>query len=388
MATVAGIRFKKAGKVYYFDPTGVWPNPGDPVIVETIRGVEMGETVTGAREVKDETLIAPLKKIIRLATPEDVKRAEECAAKERDALEVCARKIDAHKLDMKLVDAEYTFDGSKLIFYFTANGRVDFRDLVKDLASVFKMRIELRQIGVRDEAKMLGGLGACGRPICCGAFLKDFEPVSIKMAKTQNLSLNPTKISGTCGRLMCCLKYEQENDEAILKKLPRVGREIMTPDGLGVVTEIGVIREKVKVRLHEQDDTYDVREYDLDAVCKPGETLPERPAQKETDEDDELLHFLDEEPKQQTPQPRRSERRRPPRPAEKQVEGKKEEAAEPQKRRYPRPKGKKQTAEQYFSREGEARPKDADAPKEKDAAPKESAPKETAPAPRDDGAEN
>ncbi len=400
MATVAGIRFKKAGKVYYFDPTGVWPNPGDPVIVETIRGVEMGETVTGAREVKDETLIAPLKKIIRLATPEDVKRAEECAAKERDAIEICARKIEAHKLEMKLVDAEYTFDGGKLIFYFTANGRVDFRDLVKDLASVFKMRIELRQIGVRDEAKMLGGLGACGRPICCGAFLNDFQPVSIRMAKDQSLSLNPTKISGQCGRLMCCLKYEQENYETILKKLPRVGREIMTPDGLGVVTEIGVIREKVKVRLHEPDDTYDVREYDLDAVCRPGETLPERPAEaQESDEDDELLHFFDEEAKPQTP-PRRPERRRPPRPAEKPAEGK-AEAAEPQKRRYPRPKGKKQTTEQYFNRENEARQKDADAaqkdkaPKDnapkadapKDNAPKDSAPKADAPAPRQDGAQ-
>ena len=380
MATVAGIRFKKAGKVYYFDPTGVWPNPGDPVIVETIRGVEMGETVTGAREVKDETLIAPLKKIIRLATPEDVKRAEECAAKERDAIEICARKIEAHKLDMKLVDAEYTFDGGKLIFYFTANGRVDFRDLVKDLASVFKMRIELRQIGVRDEAKMLGGLGACGRTICCGAFLNDFQPVSIRMAKDQSLSLNPTKISGQCGRLMCCLKYEQDNYESILKKLPRVGREIMTPDGVGIVTEIGVIREKVKVRMREPDDTFDVREYDLDAVCKPGEALPERyAAQQENDEDDALLHFFDEEAKQQTT-PRRGERRRPQRSAEKPAEGK-EEAAEPQKRRYPRPKGKKQTTEQYFSRENEAAKKES-------AAPKEDAPKADAPAPQDAGAEN
>ena len=276
MATVAGIRFRKAGKVYYFDPTDVWPNPGDPVIVETVRGVEMGETVTGAREIPDESLTAPLKKIIRMATPEDVKRSEECIAKEKDAVEICMRKIAAHKLDMKLVDAEYTFDGSKLIFYFTANGRVDFRDLVKDLASVFKMRIELRQIGVRDEAKMLGGLGACGRPICCGTFLSDFQPVSIRMAKDQSLSLNPSKISGQCGRLMCCLKYEQDNYEVTLKKLPRVGKEILTPDGLGTVTEIGVIREKVKVRLRQSDDTYDVREYSLDEVCRPGETLPDR----------------------------------------------------------------------------------------------------------------
>ena len=365
MATVAGIRFKKAGKVYYFDPTGVWPNPGDPVIVETIRGVEMGETVTGAREVSDETLIAPLKRIIRLATPEDVKRAEECAARERDAIDICSRKIEAHKLEMKLVDAEYTFDGSKLIFYFTANGRVDFRDLVKDLASVFKMRIELRQIGVRDEAKMLGGLGACGRPICCGSFLNDFQPVSIRMAKDQSLSLNPTKISGQCGRLMCCLKYEQEAYETILRKLPRVGREIMTPDGLGTVTEIAVIREKVKVRIHQSDDTYDVREYDLDAVCRPGEALPQRPEPQESEAEDDLLHFFDEEPRQPIPT-KKSERRRP-RPAEKQGEAK-EESAEPAKRRYPRPKGKKQTADQYFSREDTADQKDsAPAPKDTDA---------------------
>ena len=364
MATVAGIRFKKAGKVYYFDPTGVWPNPGDPVIVETVRGVEMGETVTGAREVKDETLIAPLKKIIRLATPEDVQRSEECAARERDAIEVCNRKIAAHKLEMKLVDAEYTFDGSKLIFYFTANGRVDFRDLVKDLASVFKMRIELRQIGVRDEAKMLGGLGTCGRPICCGAFLNDFQPVSIRMAKDQSLSLNPTKISGQCGRLMCCLKYEQDNYETILKRLPKVGREIMTPDGVGTVTEIAVIREKVKVRLHEPDDTYDVREYGLDEVCKPGETLPERAEPREADEEeDALLHFFDDEPK-----PAKKPERRRERPADKPKEprGKEgkdakegEEGGQPSKRRYPRPKGKKQTAEQYFNRENAGKPKDA-----------------------------
>ncbi|MBQ8952917.1 MAG: stage 0 sporulation protein [Clostridia bacterium] len=371
MATVAGIRFKKAGKVYYFDPTGVWPNPGDPVIVETVRGVEMGETVTGAREVKDETLIAPLKKIIRLATPEDVRQAEECAAKERDAIEVCSRKIAAHKLEMKLVDAEYTFDGSKLIFYFTANGRVDFRDLVKDLASVFKMRIELRQIGVRDEAKMLGGLGACGRPICCGAFLNDFQPVSIRMAKDQSLSLNPTKISGQCGRLMCCLKYEQDNYESILRKLPRVGREILTPDGVGTVTEIGVIREKVKVRLHEPDDTYDVREYGLNEVCKPGETLPERAEVQEADEEeDALLHFFDDEPKAAPAKKPERRRERPvdrPKEPPRGKDGKGEEGEQPAKRRYPRPKGKKQTAEQYFAREGGDKPQPAQEPRQEGA---------------------
>ncbi len=355
MATVAGIRFRKAGKVYYFDPTDSWPNPGDPVVVETVRGIELGETVTGAREIPDDKLIAPLKKIIRVATPEDVKRGEECAAKEKDAFSIGLAKIAAHKLEMKLVDVEYTFDGSKLIFYFTANGRVDFRDLVKDLASVFKMRIELRQIGVRDEAKMLGGLGACGRSLCCGTFLSDFQPVSIRMAKDQNLSLNPTKISGQCGRLMCCLKYEQDYYEVTLKKLPRVGREIMTPDGIGTVTEIAVIREKVKVRMRQPDDTYDIREYSLDQVCKPGEALPEPQddLENELDQLDAEFEALTIEDGAQAQQPRKSAPR-PPRPPRQPSAGKGKEAEAPakeeQRRRYPRPKGKKQSAEQYIEK--------------------------------------
>ena len=355
MATVAGIRFRKAGKVYYFDPTGIWPNPGDPVVVETVRGVELGETVTGAREIPDDKLIAPLKKVIRIATPEDVKRGEECAAKEKEAFAIGLNKIAAHELEMKLVDVEYTFDGSKLVFYFTANGRVDFRDLVKDLASVFKMRIELRQIGVRDEAKMLGGLGACGRSLCCGTFLSDFQPVSIRMAKDQNLSLNPTKISGQCGRLMCCLKYEQDFYEVTLKRLPRVGRDIMTPDGIGTVTEIAVIREKVKVRLRQQDDTYDVREYSLDQVCKPGETLMEAENQELDDAEaafDEEFDGISEETAKAAPQQMKKHTPRPPKPArpqgnrEKDSEGQKEE----QKRRYPRPKGKKQSTDQFIEK--------------------------------------
>jgi len=270
MATVIGVRFKKAGKVYYFDPVDVWPRPGCNVVVETARGIEFGEVVTGAREVPDEQIVAPLKKVVRIATEEDERRAEYNAQREKEAFTVCQEKIARHKLDMKLVSVEYTFDNSKIIFYFTANGRVDFRELVKDLAGVFKMRIELRQIGVRDEAKMLGGLGACGRQICCGAFLGDFQPVSIKMAKEQNLSLNPTKISGQCGRLMCCLKYEQDYYEATLKKLPKVGKDIMTPDGAGVVTEINPIRERVKVRIHTADDTFDLREYHVDDVRRMG----------------------------------------------------------------------------------------------------------------------
>ncbi len=269
MATVIGVRFKKAGKVYYFDPCEVWPRPGDSVVVETARGVELGEVVTGAREVADEQIVSPLKKVVRIATEEDVRRAEYNARREAEAFRICQEKVARHKLEMKLVSVEYTFDNSKIIFYFTANGRVDFRELVKDLAGVFKTRIELRQIGVRDEAKMLGGLGSCGRPICCGAFLGDFQPVSIKMAKEQNLSLNPTKISGQCGRLMCCLKYEQEYYEQTLKKLPKVGKDIVTPDGVGVLSEINAIREKVKVRI-KTDDAFDVREYAISEVRKPG----------------------------------------------------------------------------------------------------------------------
>ena len=348
MATVAGIRFRKAGKVYYFDPTGVWPNAGDPVVVETVRGVELGETVTGAREIPDDKLIAPLKKVIRIATPEDVRRGEECAAKEKEAFSIGLNKIAAHELEMKLVDVEYTFDGSKLVFYFMANGRVDFRDLVKDLASVFKMRIELRQIGVRDEAKMLGGLGACGRSLCCGTFLSDFQPVSIRMAKDQNLSLNPTKISGQCGRLMCCLKYEQDFYEVTLKKLPRVGRDIMTPDGIGTVTEIAVIREKVKVRMRQQDDTYDIREYSLDQVCKPGETLPE-PEENDADEmdiDADFSAMTDGDFRSASQPPKRSAPR-PQKPKAKEADSQKDEQP---KRRYPRPKGKKQSTEQFIEK--------------------------------------
>jgi len=301
MATVIGVRFKKAGKVYYFDPNEFWPRPGENVVVETARGIEFGEVVTSARTVSDEQIVAPLKKVVRIATEEDIQRAETNAKREEEAFRVCQEKVAKHKLEMKLVSVEYTFDNSKIIFYFTANGRVDFRELVKDLASVFKMRIELRQIGVRDEAKMLGGLGSCGRPICCGAFLGDFQPVSIKMAKEQNLSLNPTKISGLCGRLMCCLKYEQDTYEATLKRIPRVGKDIVTPDGVGVIAEINAIKERVKVRIRTADDTFDIREYPIDDVRRPGpgdtaairempkpqEKKPQKPAEPEQVEEEQ-----------------------------------------------------------------------------------------------------
>ncbi len=338
MATVIGVRFKKAGKVYYFDPAGFWPRPGDAVVVETSRGIELGEVVTGAREVPDEQIVPPLKQVVRVATAEDIARAENNAAREKEAYVICQEKILQHKLEMKLVDVEYTFDNSKIIFYFTANGRVDFRELVKDLASVFKMRIELRQIGVRDEAKMLGGLGSCGRPICCGAFLGDFQPVSIKMAKEQNLSLNPTKISGQCGRLMCCLKYEQAYYESALKKLPKVGREVITPDGSGIITEINVIREKVRVRMQLPDGTFDVREYGLEEVSKPNSASPARPAQEPSDSDEKDLESFDggepDGPAEQmdenpTPEPR--PRKRPNRDKPKGESGRRERPPRPER---------------------------------------------------------
>ncbi|MBR4067606.1 MAG: stage 0 sporulation family protein [Clostridia bacterium] len=255
MAAVVGVRFKNAGKLYYFDPGDHWPMAGSFVIVETARGLEYGQVITGVREVDDELIASPLKPVVRLANEEDARHAEENEKFEKEAYAVCQRKIDEHQLEMKLVGVEQTFDNSKILFYFTANGRVDFRALVKDLASVFRTRIELRQIGVRDEAKMLGGLGPCGRPLCCGTFLGDFQPVSIKMAKEQNLSLNPTKISGVCGRLMCCLKYEQDHYEATRKRMPKIGKEVETPDGFGSVVDLNILRETVTVRIFKGDSS-------------------------------------------------------------------------------------------------------------------------------------
>ena len=255
MAVIIGVRFKNTGTVYYFDPGQNQLEKGSLVVVETARGIECGEVVIPNKEVADSTIVKPLKPVLRPATPEDKRRAKENAEKEQRAMRVCQEKIAAHKLDMKLVDVEYTFDNSKILFYFTADGRVDFRDLVKDLASVFRTRIELRQIGVRDEAKMLGGLGICGRPFCCSQFLSDFQPVSIKMAKEQGLSLNPTKISGSCGRLMCCLKYEQDAYESLLRMTPKVGALVTTKEGKGVVCDANILTGVVKVRLDKSPDS-------------------------------------------------------------------------------------------------------------------------------------
>ena len=254
MAEVIGVRFKEVGKIYYFDPDGQELKKGDRVIVERVWGVECGEVALDNREISDEEIVKPLKKLIRKADEKDLRTLEENKKKEKNAFGICQKKIADHKLDMKLVDVEYTFDGGKVLFYFTADGRVDFRELVKDLAGVFRTRIELRQIGVRDESKMIGGLGICGRPFCCRSFLGDFQPVSIKMAKEQGLSLNPTKISGTCGRLMCCLKYEQNAYEYLLKITPKPGAIVETAEGAGTVVDFSLLTGTLKVKLHNNPD--------------------------------------------------------------------------------------------------------------------------------------
>ena len=261
MTRIAGVRFRNGSKVYYFDPNGLDLKGGTRVVVETSRGVECGQVVLGIREVEDEKVTQPLRPVLRIATEEDRKKEEENRSKEKEAYKICRQKIAERGLDMKLIQAEYTFDGKKLMFYFTADGRVDFRELVKDLASVFRMRIELRQIGVRDETRMLGGIGVCGRPLCCSSYLSEFAPVSIRMAKEQNLSLNPAKISGACGRLMCCLKNEQETYEYLNKKLPGIGDLVQTDTGIqGEVQSVNVLRQTVRV-LVESDDDKEIEEY-------------------------------------------------------------------------------------------------------------------------------
>ena len=254
MAEVIGVRFKEVGKVYYFDPNGLTLKQNDTVIVETSRGLECGKIAIENKEVPDEEIVHPLKPLIRVATKDDLRKLAENARKEKEALKICEQKVADHGLEMKLVDVEYTFDNSKILFYFTADGRVDFRALVKDLASVFRTRIELRQIGVRDESKMLGGLGVCGRPFCCSSFMGEFHPVSIKMAKEQGLSLSPTKISGTCGRLMCCLKYEQDAYTDLLKHTPKVGAIVKTPLGRGLVVETNLLARTLKVKMDNTPD--------------------------------------------------------------------------------------------------------------------------------------
>lgn len=296
MAIIVGVRFKKAGKVYYFDPNGLEIKKDDFVVVETARGMEFGEVTVGPKEVQAKEVTNPLKKVVRIAEEKDIQQNSDNIRKKQKAMELCLEKIEKHKLVMKLIDVEYTFDNSKIIFYFTADGRVDFRELVKDLAGVFKMRIELRQIGVRDEAKMVGGIGSCGKGLCCHTWLPDFEPVSIKMAKVQNLSLNPTKISGICGRLMCCLKYENDTYCHLRKGMPEYGEKIMTEHGISVVIDTNVLKQTIKARTVVEEKTaekpeklsIDTYEYKKENIQRLGNK-----AQKEVaDEIDEAL--LDE----------------------------------------------------------------------------------------------
>ncbi len=266
MIKIIGVRFKKVGKIYYFSPNGLDIQLDDDVIVETSKGIECGKVVISNREIDEEKFSTPVKPVIRIATQKDYETIEKNKAKEKDAFDICLKKIQKHGLKMNLIDVECTFDNNKMLFYFTADGRVDFRELVKDLASVFRTRIELRQIGVRDEAKKLGGLGICGQPFCCSRFLGDFQPVSIKMAKEQSLSLNPTKISGTCGRLMCCLNYEQESYEELLKVTPKVGAVVKTTDGKGVVEDVNLLTGKLRVKMDKTDAVVSVGKDDVEVI--------------------------------------------------------------------------------------------------------------------------
>lgn len=283
MKNIVGVRFKKLGKIYFFNPKNLYIKKGDKVIVETAQGEEYGEVVIANRKVEDEKIIEPLKKVIRIANGRDHKHFEECRKKEKEAFKICQKKIKEHKLEMTLTDVEYKFDDSKILFYFTADGRIDFRELVKDLAAIYKMRIELRQIGVRDEVKRIGGNGVCGRELCCCSFLRDFEAVSIKMAKEQNLSLNPTKISGNCGRLMCCLKYESNVYEEKLKKLPNIGAIVRTEDGEGEVENIETLKETLRVKIKDGDN-YVFKKYNVNDV----EIIKD--AAKEIIDEEELEH--------------------------------------------------------------------------------------------------
>lgn len=290
MTKIVGVRFKEAGKIYHFNPADFDINVGDRVVVETARGIEMGEVVVGIKEIAEEDLTKPLKDVIRVANEEDFKRVEENKIKEKEAFEICCEMIKEHGIEMKLIEVEYTFDRTKVLFYFTAEGRVDFRELVKDLASRFRIRIELRQIGIRDEAKTLGSLGICGRELCCSRFLGEFVPVSIKMAKEQGLSLNPTKISGICGRLMCCLKYEQETYEELLRITPRQGSLVETPDGRGIVEYSDILKGFVKVRIENEREAA-LKEYNSAdiKVLKKG-----KEKQNEEKNDEEMLKALED----------------------------------------------------------------------------------------------
>ena len=321
MPDVISVRFRGRGKAYDFDPGDLILHEGDQVVVETSKGSELGACVSEVHDLPENKVYSPLRPVLRLATQDDLRRAEQNRDREKNAFAICEERIAAHGLEMKLVDVEYSFDGNKILFFFTADGRVDFRELVKDLAATFHVRIELRQIGVRDGAKLLGGLGICGRPFCCSTFLEEFQPVSIKMAKTQALSLNPTKISGTCGRLMCCLKYEQEAYEDLIRNMPKQDAEVDTPKGKGTVTEVNLLRRTVKVRLAEGPDTTSLQSWNVDRLGytlngEYKEPIPEEPKPEEERPELRLPGWLEEgraiglAPAEEEQQPKRSGRNR------------------------------------------------------------------------------
>ena len=351
MTKIIGVRFRTAGKVYYFDPKNIEIKRGQHVIVETARGTEYGHVVVGTKEVSREEVVQPLKPVIRVATAEDDEHARRNREKEREAMAICHQKIIKHNLDMKLIDAEYTFDNNKILFYFTADGRIDFRELVKDLAVVFKMRIELRQIGVRDETKILGGVGICGRPLCCHTYLSEFAPVSIKMAKEQNLSLNPTKISGVCGRLMCCLKNEEDTYEYLNSRLPDVGETVTLPDGgKGEVHSVNVLRQTVKV-LVEVDDGKEMSEY-------PVAELKFRPRKRKNTKEKPVKEAVKEmaEGEQETGAPKES--REPKESKEpKERKGGRDGEWEPRERKGNR-EGERESRERRNNRHGSRRDRD------------------------------
>ena len=337
MTKIIGVRFKSTGKMYYFDPLDFEIRRGMHVIVETSRGVEYGEVTLGIREADEKEVIKPLKGVLRIATDEDTARYKSNKEKEKEAFSVCAAKIREHRLEMKLIEVEYAFDGSKLLFYFTADGRVDFRELVKDLASVFRTRIELRQIGVRDESKTMGSIGMCGRNLCCSQFLGSFVPVSIKMAKEQGLSLNPSKISGACGRLMCCLKYEQDTYEALMADFPKQGTVIETPSGKGTVVSVALLRGKVKVKLEDENETT-LKEFDISELNGGKKEEPELPETIEQSEEPE-------------PEKKRTRRHHRPRKPKKPAEGsaEKPDAAE---KGEEKPAGEKKKSRRNMNRRG------------------------------------
>lgn len=374
MAMVIRVRFKRASKLYDFDPNGLELHTGTKVVTETARGVELGECVSGVMEVPDERVVSPLKPIIRIATEQDLMIQRRNEQNEKEAFDIAVEKIAEHKLEMKLVEVKYSFDGSKILFFFTADGRVDFRHLVKDLASIFCTRIELRQIGVRDEAKIMGGLGICGRPFCCSQFLSDFQPVSIKMAKTQNISLNPTKISGVCGRLMCCLKYEQDAYEDLIRTSPKMESFVDTPEGRGTVVEIDLLRQRVKVRMEDSPETVGVFANTDIAVLRSGKARKNDPpipadlapisgngkrVRKEEQEQDSMILepirfrystesvVTEEEPEQPEQKNAPSRRRRGP---------KNEAAKEPKPEQPPKPEKPKQKAVDTTQDDAQERP--------------------------------